>query len=93
MDKKTLKTSEMKFESHISMVHEHIKNYSCLIEMEGHELNGKKILVQAITPKNKNGEFLKCKYHYSIDGCNEIFNTLNEFLNHYNFLLEEGMDK
>ena len=29
MENNLLKTSEMKFESHISMAHEHIKNYSC----------------------------------------------------------------
>lgn len=76
----------MKFESHISMAHEHIKNYSCLIEMDGHDLNGKKIIVQSVTPKNKKGEFLKSKYYYKLsESSGYFFNSLDEFLNHYGF--------
>jgi hypothetical protein len=86
MENNLLKTSEMKFESHISMAHEHIKNYSCLIEMDGHDLNGKKIIVQAVTPKNKKGEFLKSKYYYKLSNNNEFFDSLDEFLNHYGFI-------
>jgi hypothetical protein len=86
MENNFLKTSEMKFESHISMAHEHIKNYSCLIEMDGHDLNGKKIIVQAVTPKNKKGEFLKSKYYYKLSNNNEFFDSLDEFLNHYGFI-------
>jgi hypothetical protein len=85
MENNLLKTSEMKFESHISFIDKHIKNYSCLIEMNGHELNGKKIIVQAITPKNENGEFLKCKYYYKLSESNKFLNGLDKFLNHYGF--------
>jgi len=87
MENNLLKTSEMKFESHISMAHEHIKNYSCLIEMDGHDLNGKKIIVQSVTPKNKNGEFLKSKHYYKLsESSGYFFNSLDEFLNHYGFI-------
>ena len=86
MENNLLKTSEMKFESHISMAHEHIKNYSCLIDMGGHDLNGKKIIVQAVTPKNKKGEFLKCNHYYKLSDNNEFFDSLDGFLNHYGFI-------
>lgn len=76
----------MKFESHISFIDKHIKNYSCLIEMDGHDLNGKKIIVQAVTPKNKKGEFLKSKYYYKLSDNNEFFDSLDDFLNHYGFI-------
>lgn len=90
-----LKTSEMKFESHISMAHEHIKTYSCLISNDGHKLNGKKIIVQAVTPKNKKGEFLKSKHYYKLSDDNEFFDSLDSFLNHYGFvgLHEENKQK